>query len=274
VNVSPEEPWVKVSQDRALARKRVGRLIYAAAGNKYSVLAFLETCRQVFVEAWHLYYRQNVLCLEDAAHLFWFLRDIGISRRNQIVAIRCDFDLGATFAFDRSISDMPTRVARDLLQTCVGLKRLHFFVNNEMYHEKRPFKKFRGLEDVQIDQRGNQVFPVHLERAHCWKRALMRPREVNPEETVEWWLHKNKSWYEHEGLDKKAEILKRLETVLKRTRLITPLSLIEGERMRDQGWDNDSEDDDEADMLRSLYEDEDQEEWVEVIIDADGVSAG
>lgn len=91
---------------------------------------------------------------------------------------------------------------------------------------------------------------------------------------MEWWLHKNKSWYEHEGLDKKAEILKRLETVLKRTRLITPLSLIEGERMRDQGWDNDSEDDDEADMLRSLYEDEDQEEWVEVIIDAGGVSAG
>lgn len=266
---------MKVSQKKALARKKVGRLIYAAAGNKYSVLAVLETCRQVFVEAWHLYYQQNMLCLEDAAQLFLFLRDIGVARRNQIVAIKCDFDLVANL----TVSDMRTREARNLLQTCVGLKRLHFISINEICpytgtpFSRRPFRKFKGLEDVQIDQRGSWSSALYyLERARSWKAALMRPRETKPEGAVEWWLHKNKWWYERKGSDMKVEILKRLETVLKRKRLITPLCLIEGTRIMNEDWDDDSEDDDEVDMLRSLYEDEDQEEWVEVIGDAEGVS--
>ncbi|MCJ1247760.1 hypothetical protein MMC30_004975 [Trapelia coarctata] len=57
------------------------------AGKHRPVLFLLETCKQIYFEAYHMYYKYNMLAFPSTANLYSFLLGIGHARRQQITQI-------------------------------------------------------------------------------------------------------------------------------------------------------------------------------------------
>jgi hypothetical protein len=172
--VPDEKPWVIITRRAAT---------HSNPPVPYPCLALLETCRQIFYESWHLFYQLNTLCLLSASSLFCFLDDIGTARRNQIVSIRCNFDLAA-FHHPRIGNGLPNS-ARRKLRMCTRLKALHFVIDDKPYgHARRPFRRFGGLQSVGIERNGGGDFEFVEHRVVAYVKSLTRPRIVKPPETV------------------------------------------------------------------------------------------
>ena len=125
----------------------------------------LLTCREIFMEAYQIYYRVNVFYFSGLEVMTKFLQNIGAARRQELVEVHLSWT-------DFAISTV--RGLR-LLKTCRNLKAvgIHgFFPTSEMV----ALKEVRGLQHVYLYDTRIPFERAWAEEKADLRQAMMRPR--------------------------------------------------------------------------------------------------
>ena len=115
-------------------------------------LAILQTCRQIYKEASHIYYASHTFEFRYMEDLRLFLKEIGKRRRREITSL-------GIHAVD--VRDVRGAGVMTLLKQCVKLRYLHWeWTISDSYNSVhitglKAFGELRGLERVEIP-------------SHCW----------------------------------------------------------------------------------------------------------
>ncbi|KAL2036437.1 hypothetical protein N7G274_010838 [Stereocaulon virgatum] len=159
-------------------------------------LAILLVSKQIYTEAFHIFYSTNRFHFPDTQILYRFLRNIGYVRRQHLTMITFDWH-GAE-----------AKEAFRLLKTCRRLKSLHFTAPCTEPPGHAAIREIRGLEEAQVIGRVHHIRLPHCSyyRCRCYdrgysqeygpladiselERAMMRPRlrryALDPNETFE-----------------------------------------------------------------------------------------
>ena len=110
VNVDDPKPWISPLGNELRPEPA-----------RSSCLAILVTCRQILLEAFHVFYVFNTFNFNHPHHLCDFLKAIGPVRANEIRSIRCSFKLDAS----------KNTAARYALSKLARLEKLAFQYDNE-----------------------------------------------------------------------------------------------------------------------------------------------
>jgi len=113
-----------------------------------SILNLLLVCKQIFIEAFHIFYATHLFSFADTDHLYRFLRRIGYARRQQITKIH--------FLWQGPHAKEAFR----LLKTCKRLKEAHFTVPCSIPPGYAALREVRGLEKVKARAM------IHFQRDH------------------------------------------------------------------------------------------------------------
>lgn len=166
-NESPE--WIK--DHRSFARKD-GRICWPQAKSSSALallaefpwpthlrsqsrLALLQTCRQIYNEAWHLYYSTNHFQFTDVSHLLKFQRKLEAKRRRELTSISVMQSLQRSYDPGDPLAECLT-----YLTDCPNLKELNLILEFEDQHCFKILKKLRGLKHVSLHTR---LQPHHFE---------------------------------------------------------------------------------------------------------------
>ena len=163
-------------------------------------LAILLVSKQIYTEAFHIFYSKNRFHFPDTRILYRFLRNIGYVRRQHLTMISFDW------------RDAEAKEAFRLLKTCRRLKSLHFTAPCTEPPGHAAIREIRGLEEARVIGRIHYIRPLirhpycSYYRCRCddprypqqygpladiseLERAMMRPRlrqyALDPNETFE-----------------------------------------------------------------------------------------
>lgn len=150
-----------------------------------SCLAILATCRQILLEAFHVFYASNNFNFSHPNHLYDFLRAIGPVRANEIRSIRCSFRLAAS----------ENSAARYALSRLMRLEKLSFHFDEKEpvdddrwdwqedivsrdFCSAREFAKIHGLREVHFIRMND----AELDRTDKERMEMYRDRmtKANP----------------------------------------------------------------------------------------------
>ena len=157
-----------------------------------SNLNILLACKQIYIEAFHVFYTSNRFYFLDTELLFSFLKGIGYNRRQYLTTIA--FDWCGPFA----------KEAFELLKTCRRLKSVQFTIPCTDPPGYGAVREVRGLEQALVLERhhykdemeyrclcGRNPYPYREEKSDDvqeLERAMMRPRlkqyAVDPSEKL------------------------------------------------------------------------------------------
>ena len=145
-----------------------------------SNLNILLACKQIYIEAFHVFYTSNRFYFLDTELLFSFLKGIGHNRRQYLTTIA--FDWCGPFA----------KEAFELLKTCRRLKCVQFTIPCSDPPGYGAVREVRGLEQALVLERhhyvdemeysclcGRDPFQYRKEKSDDvqeLERAMMRPR--------------------------------------------------------------------------------------------------
>lgn len=148
-----------------------------------SCLAILATCRQILLEAFHVFYKSNNFNFNHPDHLYDFLRAIGSIRANEIRSIRCSFRLAAS----------ENTAARYALSKLMRLEKLSFhfdkkkpvdgdstdwrdYIISRDFCSAKEFAKIHGLREVNFIMMND----TELDRTDKEKMEMYRDRMTKP----------------------------------------------------------------------------------------------
>ena len=106
-----------------------------------STLNILLVCKNIYIEAFHVFYTSNRFYFPDTELLFSFLKGIGYNRRQHLIMI--DFDWCGPFA----------KEAFRLLKTCRRLKRVQLKIPCSEPSGYGAVREIRGLEQALVLER-------------------------------------------------------------------------------------------------------------------------
>lgn len=154
-------------------------------------LAILQTCRQIYREAYHIYYACHTFEFRYTEDLRLFLKEIGRRRRRELTSLGIDMT---------DIPDVRRPAVVPLLQECVRLRHLHLTCNPrlpydpELGHElgSKALGGLRGLERVEFpsgcclhERRGADMKGKPCDLYYCvWCRMNLEELRVELEETM------------------------------------------------------------------------------------------
>ena len=172
-----------------------------------SDLNLLLVCKQIYIEAFHVFYSSHRFFFSDTELLYSFLKGIGHNRRQHLSMIA--FDWCGPYAKD----------AFRLLKTCSRLKSVQFTVPCGEPPGYAAVREIRGLEQALVVERrhyGSQYIYMAAANYRCQcpypmrdeerplddvlelERAMMRPRlkqyAVDPNETLNLFKRKRGFW--------------------------------------------------------------------------------
>ena len=104
-------------------------------------LSILLVCKQIYAEAFHVYYSSNCFYIPDTALLFSFLKGIGYNRRQHLTMIA--FDWRGAYA----------KEAFRLLKTCRMLRTISLTLPCSKPPGYAAIREIRGLERVSVEVR-------------------------------------------------------------------------------------------------------------------------
>lgn len=143
-------------------------------------LSVLLVCKQIYIEAYHIFSHHNELHFDNTTRLLNFLRRIGYARRQQLRVI-----------FFHEFDDQAKKAFR-LLRTCPKLTRVRLIFPTRRAALYPPgyaaLREVRGLQAVDMHGQGRSFFgPDYRKIVQPWEidpvcnptdleRAMMRPR--------------------------------------------------------------------------------------------------
>lgn len=170
------------------------------------VLEFLLVSRQIYLEAFHIYYGANTFAFGDTDVLGIFLTRIGYARRQQIRKI--------AFCWRGKAQKQTFRI----LKTCSNLKTVKLTLPHFQPAGYVALREVRGLEFVEIDCDAEDPWLLALPENNFLqdplsdhvelRRAMMRPRlksyANNPDEKIDLFKGRREIWRktEEQMLDK------------------------------------------------------------------------
>ena len=118
------------------------------AGKHRRVLHLLKTCRQIYFEAYHFFYKCNMLAFSSTTNLYSFLLGVGHARRQQLTQIHVRWGWRHNgFA----------KEAFRLLRTCGRLSILYLVLTDKSNYPDLPdtavaLREVRGLKSLYVER--------------------------------------------------------------------------------------------------------------------------
>lgn len=149
-----ERQWPQVNCQQSSSLALTAKFPWPTRLRYYSRLALLQTCCQVYNEAWHLYYSTNCFQFNDVSNLLLFQKKLEPKRRRVLKSI------SVMYSLQRSLDPgYPLAESLEFLAECPNLKELQLVVEFEDEPCFKILRKLRGLKNVNISTR---LQPYHF----------------------------------------------------------------------------------------------------------------